>query len=251
MNKTRERVWFFFILEFFVAAFCLFFGFEEQSIVALLASALVVACSLTAKLLLELLKAPWWLGALCTAVCVATIFVFAADMALPMASLLLLDVLSRLSWRSALHVAVLLSATATLLLALLFFPKPAAILGTTGAFALACVGLVLARLLERSRFDIGERDERILSLEARLKNQRTAISSIEQQGRQAERNRLAARIHDKVGHGMTGSILMLEAAQLQLDDDPKAARESIRAATENLRAGVEDIRQELREERSS
>jgi signal transduction histidine kinase len=49
---------------------------------------------------------------------------------------------------------------------------------------------------------------------------------------------------------MTGSILMLEAARLQLDRDPRAARESIEAATENLRESVEEIRRELREERT-
>jgi signal transduction histidine kinase len=48
---------------------------------------------------------------------------------------------------------------------------------------------------------------------------------------------------------MTGSILMLEAAQLQLEQDTQAALRSIETATENLRESVEDIRRELREER--
>jgi signal transduction histidine kinase len=49
---------------------------------------------------------------------------------------------------------------------------------------------------------------------------------------------------------MTGSIIMLEAAQLQMDENPQGARASIEAATENLRESVEEIRRELREERS-
>jgi signal transduction histidine kinase len=44
---------------------------------------------------------------------------------------------------------------------------------------------------------------------------------------------------------------MLEAAQLQWDVDPQAARTSVETATENLRASLEGVRRELREERST
>jgi signal transduction histidine kinase len=64
-----------------------------------------------------------------------------------------------------------------------------------------------------------------------------------------ERNRLAARIHDEIGHGMTGSVMLLEGADAVMDSDPARARETVRRVTENLRESVEVIRRTLREER--
>jgi signal transduction histidine kinase len=53
-----------------------------------------------------------------------------------------------------------------------------------------------------------------------------------------------------VGHGISGSIIMLEAALLVLKNNPQKATESIEKAIGNLRAGVDEIRTALREERS-
>jgi signal transduction histidine kinase len=66
-----------------------------------------------------------------------------------------------------------------------------------------------------------------------------------------ERNRLAARIHDEIGHGMSGSILLLEGANLIMDKEPEKARETIAGVTENLRESVDKIRAMLREERTT
>jgi signal transduction histidine kinase len=140
---------------------------------------------------------------------------------------------------------------AAVLLALIFPQTPGALLAAALTLAPAFTGAILLRLLGRARDDLAIFGERVASLETRLGNQRATIGAIERQGRRAERNRLAARIHDRVGHGMTGSILMLEAAQLQLEQDPQEARRSIETATENLRGSVEDIRRELREERAA
>jgi signal transduction histidine kinase len=174
--------------------------------------------------------------------------VAAADAFLGLAVVLAIDVGSR--WaneRSALAIALVLGV----LLALIFNQVAAALLSAASGFTLAAAGILLLRLLQRTQSELAQRDEDVATLAARLENQRIAISAIEQQGRAAERNRLAARIHDKVGHGMTGSILMLEAAQLQLDQDPAAARASVELACENLRKSVEEIRRELRAERAA
>ncbi len=64
-----------------------------------------------------------------------------------------------------------------------------------------------------------------------------------------ERNRIAARIHDQVGHGISGSIILLEAALLVMKDDQQKAAQSIQKAIANLRTGVDEIRTALREER--
>ena len=84
-----------------------------------------------------------------------------------------------------------------------------------------------------------------------LGSQRRMVKSTEHVSRLEERNRLAARIHDEIGHGMSGSILLLEGADLVMDKDPEKARETIRKVTENLRESVEEIRRVLHEERSA
>ena len=92
--------------------------------------------------------------------------------------------------------------------------------------------------------------ERAEDMKALLGNQRRMTKNTEQVSRLEERNRLAARIHDEIGHGMSGSILLLEGADMVMDKEPEKARETIRKVTENLRGSVEEIRKVLREERS-
>lgn len=64
-----------------------------------------------------------------------------------------------------------------------------------------------------------------------------------------ERSRFSARIHDKLGHSISGSIILLEGAQLNIDSNSEQAKKSIKKATENLRQGVDSIRMALREEK--
>jgi len=61
-----------------------------------------------------------------------------------------------------------------------------------------------------------------------------------------ERNSLAQKIHDKVGHTLAGSIIQLEAAGLILEKDPEKAGEIVRNVTENLKDGMDSIRTTLR-----
>ena len=64
-----------------------------------------------------------------------------------------------------------------------------------------------------------------------------------------ERNRFSGRIHDKVGHSISGSIILLEATMLIFDSQQEKAKDNIKRAVDNLRNGVDDIRKSLREER--
>lgn len=82
------------------------------------------------------------------------------------------------------------------------------------------------------------------------------IASLEEYSRTAkksaaveERRRFSARIHDKLGHSISGSIILLEAAKLNIRTNPDSAEQCITTVTDNLRSGVDDIRQALREER--
>jgi signal transduction histidine kinase len=245
---VRERHWFFFMLEMLILAACLYLGFEGQSVSVLVACSLIGICLLTAKLLVELLQGPVWLVWLSALLCMVALFLYGTDLFLPLAIALLCDVLDK---RLELPATLALTLVATALLTLIFPQRLVSLLGVVAAGILAFAGILLLRPLVRMQAELTEKDERLDALQARFESQREAISSIERQSRQAERNRLAARIHDKVGHGVTGSILMLEAAQLQLDTNISSARASIEKATENLRTSVDEIRLELRDERSA
>lgn len=64
-----------------------------------------------------------------------------------------------------------------------------------------------------------------------------------------ERSRFSTRIHDRLGHGISGSIILLEGVKLNLKTNPEQAEKSLGIAIENLRGSVDSIREALREER--
>ncbi len=61
-----------------------------------------------------------------------------------------------------------------------------------------------------------------------------------------ERNSLAQKIHDRVGHTIAGSIIQLEAAALILEKDTGKAGDILTTVTGNLKNGMESIRSTLR-----
>lgn len=61
-----------------------------------------------------------------------------------------------------------------------------------------------------------------------------------------ERNSLAQKIHDRVGHTIAGSIIQLEAAGMIIEKDRDKTREIIMTVTDNLKEGMESIRSTLR-----
>lgn len=79
-----------------------------------------------------------------------------------------------------------------------------------------------------------------LDADSEYKSQMLYLSQIE------ERNDIAQKIHDKVGHTLAGSIIQLEAAGLILDKDREKARDIVTNVTTNLKEGMESIRKTLR-----
>jgi Signal transduction histidine kinase len=71
-------------------------------------------------------------------------------------------------------------------------------------------------------------------------NQLKYLSQIE------ERNSLAQKIHDKVGHAIAGSLIQLEAAAVIIDKDLPKTREIIGNVINTLKDGMENIRSTLR-----
>lgn len=142
-----------------------------------------------------------------------------------------------------------ISVSAALLAALIFSPDRyaliiAALLTAAGAFARIAVERVeyFRELSEKQRRTITAQSERIAKLQ-------TWTSTIREAAALEERSRFSTRIHDKLGHGISGSIILLEGAKLKLKTDPEQAEKSLGTAIENLRGSVDSIRAALREER--
>ena len=132
-----------------------------------------------------------------------------------------------------------------------YWPGLAVFLITVLMLGFSLYVLRLMEKLEKSEQAAEGIASRAEDMQALLGSQRRMVKSTEHVSRLEERNRLAARIHDEIGHGMSGSILLLEGADLVMDEEPERARETIRKVTENLRGSVEEIRKVLHEERTA
>ncbi|MGL4345434.1 MAG: sensor histidine kinase, partial [Cellulosilyticaceae bacterium] len=62
-----------------------------------------------------------------------------------------------------------------------------------------------------------------------------------------ERNMMAQRLHDKIGHTLAGNIMRLEVVKLMLEKDPPRAGLVLDEIIDHLREGMDDIRRTLRE----
>ncbi|MBH1940988.1 hypothetical protein I5677_08805 [Mobilitalea sibirica] len=93
-------------------------------------------------------------------------------------------------------------------------------------------------------------NETISELNKKLTDLKSLIKTLKYTTSIEERNRIAARIHDQIGHGISGSIIMLEAALLIMKDNQEKATDNIKRAITNLRDGVDEIRSALKEERA-
>lgn len=82
-------------------------------------------------------------------------------------------------------------------------------------------------------------DRRQRSLLAQL---REAQAGLADRARAEERNRIAAEMHDVIGHALTVSLLHVSSARLALDDDPDEARASLAEAERLSQASLAEVR---------
>lgn len=64
-----------------------------------------------------------------------------------------------------------------------------------------------------------------------------------------DRARLSQTLHDKLGHGINGSIYQLEAIKVLMKKDPEKSDAMIQAVIDQLRISMDEIRAILRKER--
>ncbi|GAB6167857.1 histidine kinase [Clostridium carnis] len=62
-----------------------------------------------------------------------------------------------------------------------------------------------------------------------------------------DRNYIAQKLHDKIGHSVTSSIMQLEVTKAMIDKDREISLKYLNSAIKNLRLGIDDIRLVLRD----
>lgn len=108
---------------------------------------------------------------------------------------------------------------------------------------------VIYQILENTRDTLKESRSEIAGQKEKINNLVNYTKTVKETAALEERSRFSVRIHDQLGHGISGSILLLEAAKLNIRTSPEQAEKCIETATENLRSGVDSIRMSLRQER--
>ena len=84
-----------------------------------------------------------------------------------------------------------------------------------------------------------EKNYRLLT---KLNNQMEYKKQIIYTSQLQERNNIAQKIHDKLGHSISGSLMQLEAAKLIMDKDSEQSKDIIQNTISVLRDGMESIR---------
>lgn len=99
-------------------------------------------------------------------------------------------------------------------------------------------------------YDIYEQQKKeLIENKYKLTDIKNYIKTVKQTTSLEERNRFSARIHDQLGHGISGSVILLEAAKANMKTNPKKSEELIEMVAENLRSSVDEIRKSLHDER--
>jgi signal transduction histidine kinase len=213
-----------------------------------IATLMVVICALYGRLLLCMFTPRDWCAVASGVVVLALAFVFFWSLAVPFAAVLLANIADHLDKR---QVHLVWAGIATAALALITQVGFTTALITILAYmsAVYC-DIALTHYVSEHQRALNERSQANRA-QGLLVAQRKLLNEVQHDAAVEERNRIAARIHDEVGHGITGSIMTLEAALALWDEPGDPARERVQTTITNLRASVDHIRADLRSERTA
>ena len=91
-----------------------------------------------------------------------------------------------------------------------------------------------------------EQRKLIYNLQKKIAEERDIQEQILHTARLEERNKISSRLHDKIGHTISGTLLQLEASKFILDKDKEKGFSMLDSCIENLRKGMDEIRMTLR-----
>lgn len=222
--------------------------FETADTGILIIRMLVFGCLFALQLLLSMIKggvlAKW--GRLCQVGALLWAFFMGFDSACVITVVVGMELLDELVKGSLFYE---IGSVLLLLLWFIYKPEKALLLFAT----IFIILLLCIRHVEAEREALWQENllqkEKAAQLSHKLDAMKSYARTVQDTAVMEERNRFAARIHDQLGHNISGSIILLEGAALSLEKDPAGARKNIGLATENLRSGVDDIRAALRQER--
>lgn len=244
----KEKLWLYFAAAVIIYGICLYLNWDTSQSVGLVIYSLIILSLSALKLLLGHMEINKNIATVVLMVAlVIVVYRFHGDM-LPVASILLIDISERISGKTYF---IYLSVASIILVAMIVSPDKNIIIMLLILVPVMLFAIVMLNKLDGTRLALQREREEINRLRKSAMSQRKLAQTTEYAARINERNRLAGRIHDKIGHGMSGSILLLEAALLNLDSDKEKSRETVEKAANNLRESIDDIRVALREERSS
>lgn len=210
------------------------------------AGALAFCCLFAADYLFSTLRKSKTPPIICAVIGIAACLALGADEYFPM---LLMEIFELVDLLDSGEYFYGISGASAGLAAMIFAPGQyalvtAAILAGIGTFARIAVERVeyFRALSEEQRGQIIKLNEKISALKSHSKTLRESAAL-------EERKRFSTRIHDKLGHGISGSIILLEGARMNLKTNPENAEKCIGLVTENLRKSVDEIRAALHEER--
>ena len=230
-----------------VIASFLIAGSEKADMVFWIISALSFACIFVTELLIECIFRKRNLVIFLILASITACFVIGLDILFPLYVMLLLHIsdltIPRNMFYQIIFVVLLLSA-------FIFMPSKEAFALTINLVLLTLLARILLLKLAAYKELNDKQKETISDMDKKLKDLRGLMKTLKYTASVEERNRIAARIHDQIGHGISGSIIMLEAALLVMKDHPEKAADNVRKAVENLREGVDEIRTALRGERA-
>jgi len=126
--------------------------------------------------------------------------------------------------------------------------------GSTEYLFVFCISLLIFMLVDKSYTKLKRFENQVDEIKAKYEETQSSLNKSKNYENQLvylsqleERNTIAQRIHDRVGHTLAGSIIQLEAACAVLNKDPGKAESIIKNIIPVLSTGMDEIRQTLRD----
>ena len=117
---------------------------------------------------------------------------------------------------------------------------------TLASFSLIAIGVFLARLARTAATDAVEKTHRAAELADANEQLRHSIETARELTLSEERGRIAAALHDGLGHRLTAISMSLDFSQRMIAKNPRRAAEEIAHARNTTIAALDDMRTVVR-----
>lgn len=120
-------------------------------------------------------------------------------------------------------------------------------------FILSGVLYILSKYIFEIKDKITKQENKIDKLEGEKQNLQKKINELKDFDNEKEyllkleeRSKIAGKLHDEIGHTISGSIFQLEACNMIIDEDLTRAKKMINSVTDILNEGINSIRKSLK-----